>query len=433
MLPKGGVKMKNDKYTTYVPEIGAFITLRHLTSAEIATFVEDITIKFNKCHLEITDYVDLVVSRVVPQKVFDTIARMQKEGKVSDLIGPECLFSSILSVYPVFEMSNISTLANDISDLGVHENALEEEKAGCNTLAGINKLRKDLAKKIIGQEEAIDAVIDPLKLLGAGIESSATLFFIGPTGVGKTELAKTLSDSFLGRDKLIKINCGEYSAKHEYSKLIGSPPGYVGHDKSGLLTEKAAATSQWVFLFDEIEKASDKLFDLLLSLLDDGTIMDSQGQLLDFSNSLFLFTSNIGLQDNMGKKEIGFGKSVRSYADSMAGIEEAFKAKFKPEFINRIDKVVYFNTLSKKDASKIARLHMGHLPLKLTKKFIDYVVDNSFSEEYGARNIKRFIKNDVATKVADMILGNGTGDKYTPVITDGNLSLEILPAKSAEQ
>ncbi len=425
--------MKNNKYTTYVPEIGAFITLRHLASAEIAEFVEEVTLKFKKCQLEITDYVDLVVDRLVSKETFAAIAKMQKEGKVSDMLGPECLFASILKVYPVFDMSNISSLANDLSDLEIREDSLDEEKKGCTTLAGINRLRKDLSRKVIGQEEAIEAVISPLKLLGAGIESSATLFFIGPTGVGKTELAKTLSDSFLGRDKLIKINCGEYSAKHEYSKLIGSPPGYVGHDKSGLLTEKAATTSQWVFLFDEIEKASDKLFDLLLSLLDDGTIMDSQGQLLDFSNSLFLFTSNIGLQDNMGKKEIGFGKSVRSYADSMAGIEEAFKAKFKPEFINRIDQVVYFNTLSKKDASKIARLHMGHLPLKLTKKFIDYVVDNSFSEEYGARNIKRFIKNDVATKVADMILDNGAGERYTPIITDGKLSLEALPAKSAEQ
>ena len=425
--------MKKNSYTTYIPELGAFVSLHQMSQEDIKNFVEELSKKLKKGNLSVLDYADIVVNKLIEKSTFKAIEKMQQQGTVSDLVGVECLFAGILTVYPILEMSNVCALINSINDVIMVGESEVSCLANCSTTDGIDKLRTALLNKVIGQDEAIEAVMSPMKLLGAGIETSTTLFFVGPTGVGKTELSRTLADNLLGEGRLIKVNCGEYSGKGEYSKLIGSPPGYIGHDKPGLLTEKAEESSQWVFLFDEIEKASESLLDLLLALLDDGTIMDSQGSLLDFTNSIFLFTSNIGLQENMGKKEIGFGKTTRSYKDSKEGIEDSFKNAFKPEFINRIDKVVYFNALTRDDAFKIAKLHIKHLPIKPTKKLIEYIVTNAFSEEYGARNIKRFIKNDVAVLIAEDILLNGKGRTYSPEVVDGKLTVLALDEKLSLQ
>ena len=225
-----------------------------------------------------------------------------------------------------------------------------------------------------------------------------------------------MADKVLGtRKRLLKINCGEYSNSHEYSKLIGSPPGYIGHNEKGILSERAEKSSEWVIVFDEIEKAHDKLFDLLLNLMDEGTITDSHGTELDFTSSLLLFTSNIGLKEYVGKNSLGFGDTKCTYENSINVIEEAFKDKFSPEFRNRLDSVIYFNALNKSDAEKIVRLQLKVLPIRVTKKLVDFVIDNAFCAEYGARNIKRFIKNNISIKIADEILKGDDSKKYKPI------------------
>jgi ATP-dependent Clp protease ATP-binding subunit ClpA len=165
-------------------------------------------------------------------------------------------------------------------------------------------------------------------------------------------------------------------------------------------------------VFDEIEKAHDKLFDLLLNLMDEGTITDSHGTDLDFSNSLLLFTSNIGLKEYVGQQSLGFGENTMTYDNSKSNIEKAYQDKFSPEFRNRLDSVIYFNALNKDDAEKIVRLQLKELPIRVTKKLVDFVTDNAFSEEYGARNIKRFIKNNISIKIADEILKGDDSKKY---------------------
>ena len=258
-----------------------------------------------------------------------------------------------------------------------------------------------------------------IKLISSGLGEFASLFFIGPTGVGKTELARLLASEYLGEPKkLLKINCGEYSTGHEYAKLIGSPPGYVGHNEKGILSEKAEQSSEWVILFDEIEKAHPKLLNLLLGFLDDGKLMDSHGTELDFTDSLVCFTSNVGIKGNIGKKMLGFGGEVQDYDAAKTIIEREFKDTFSPEFINRLDGVVYFNQLTKVDATAITRINLKTLPVKATKKLVDYVVENSFSPEYGARNIKRFIRNNVTIKIAEKILEAGRTKTYKPVFVD---------------
>ena len=211
----------------------------------------------------------------------------------------------------------------------------------------LEKLQKKLNGFVINQEEAVQSVIDALKLTETGFSPFSSLFFIGPTGNGKTRLAKKLGQEHY-QDRFMKVNCSEYSNAHEYAKLIGSPPGYIGHTEKSILAEKAEKSNRWVFLFDEIEKAHHKFYDFLLSLLDDGTVTDANGKELDFSESLFIFTSNKGMQDKrIGDTRLGFGGEVVKYEESRDLIKDSLKTHFSPEFLNRIDKIVFFNTLDR--------------------------------------------------------------------------------------
>lgn len=276
------------------------------------------------------------------------------------------------------------------------------------SLDGFTKLQKDIKDKIVGQDHAVEVLIKHLKLMSAGLSNFSTFFFVGPTGVGKTELSKIIGEKFSGN--FFKINCAEYAGAHEYAKLIGSPPGYVGHTDKSLLKEKAEISNKWVFLFDEIEKADGKFQDFLLSLLDDGTCTDNMGNILDFSKSLFIFTSNQGVSE-IKYNSIGFGKNEPSRKAIENTIFESIKKKFNPEFINRIDDIIFFNTLSKEDVKKIVTIKLSKYPVEITDQLIDYIIDNSYSYEYGARNVARYIKNNIATILAESMLQTSSKKK----------------------
>tara|TARA_R100000963_G_C4644115_1_gene107911 strand:+ start:1595 stop:2812 length:1218 start_codon:yes stop_codon:yes gene_type:complete len=332
----------------------------------------------------------------------------------------ESLFECVIEVYPLFQIDVACKTINDINS-----SVEEVDVIPCSDLQSIHALEKVLNKKIIGQSEAIDECIKVIKLIGSGMDKFVSMFFIGNTGVGKTELARLLASDYLGDSKrLLKINCAEYASSHEYAKLIGSPPGYIGHNENGILSDKAAESSRWIICFDEIEKAHSRLKSLLLSLLDEGKLMDSHGNELDFSDSLIIFTSNIGIKGNVGRVMVGFGKEVKSYDDSKEDIEKAFKDEFSPEFINRLDSIIHFNALSVEDAEDIAKINLKRLPIRVTKRLISYVVEGGFSPEYGARNIKRFIKNNLTVKIAEKILEKGKKSHYKSVFKNGTLSVE---------
>jgi ATP-dependent Clp protease ATP-binding subunit ClpA len=303
-----------------------------------------------------------------------------------------------------------------------------------STLEDIQRAERYFKKNIIGQDEAIESLIRTLKVIASGLDTRAALFFVGPTGVGKTELARLLGKKYSGN--FMKVNCAEFASAHEYAKLIGAPPGYVGHGEKSILAEKAEKSNRWVFLFDEIEKAHHKLFDFLLSLLDEGKVCDNLGHELDFSESIFLFTSNQGASDIRGGKRLGFSEEEVTYDKSKEDIKESVKKKFPPEFINRVDSFIYFNSLTKDNCMKIAQLSLKDIPIKKHKVLLKFIVENGYSEEYGARNIKRFVKNSVGLKVAEMILQKRVpikdGDLYTPKITDNSLSIvKTVPAENS--
>ena len=399
-------KKDQDSYVVYNPHIDEFVRIKKFSDEELGEIVVSIGELIEKPGVKIGAYIRNVITRTVEGHAKFDISEVA-----------ESLFECVIEVYPIFQIDFVCKTLNEIGAL-----ELKATPETLLSLADINKLTARIKTHLIGQPEAVDECMKSIKLLSSGLGEFVSLFFIGPTGVGKTELARLLAREYLGDPKkLLKINCGEYSTGHEYAKLIGSPPGYVGHNEKGILSEKAEQSSEWIILFDEIEKAHPKLLNLLLGFLDDGKLMDSHGTELDFTDSIVCFTSNVGIKGNVGKKLLGFGGAVQDYDASKTIIEREFKEAFSPEFINRMDSVVYFNQLTKTDAAAITRINLKPLPVKTSKKLVDYIVENSFSPEYGARNIKRFIRNHVTIKIAEKILEEGKTKTYKPVFANKKL------------
>jgi len=399
--------MKN--YIVYNAQLDKFIKIKKLSEEELVASIESFAAFLSKPNIGISNYIKKLVEEYIPNA---------KSYDLDECL--ESLFECIIEVYPPLQIEYVCKAINEDLD------GDSKEFSPVKTLSQINKVKASILKRLIGQDEAIESSLDAIKLVSSGLEKFISLFFIGPTGVGKTELSKLLASEYLGSDKkLLKINCGEYSNSHEYAKLIGSPPGYIGHNEKGLLAQKAAESSEWVICFDEIEKAHDKLIDLLLNLLDEGKIMDSHAVELDFSKSLFIFTSNVGLKGTVGRKQVGFDAVPLSYEEAKEEITEQFEEKFSPEFRNRLDSVIYFNQLSKKDVFSIAKNQLKKLPIKYSKKVTDYVVEGAYCPQFGARNIKRFIKNNITVRIAEKILEGKEKGPYKIAFKDENvLTLE---------
>ncbi len=272
-------------------------------------------------------------------------------------------------------------------------------------------LKQTLAKRVIGQDEAIELVSDAIIRQRAGIKDErrpiGSFLFLGPTGVGKTEVCKSLAEAlFDSESHIVRFDMSEYMEPHSVSRLIGAPPGYVGYDEGGQLTEAIRRKPYSIVLFDEIEKAHRDIFNVLLQILDDGRITDSQGRTVDFKNTIIIMTSNLGSDILLEKNN-----TKSAYVDVM----EVVKRSFKPEFINRIDEIVMFNPLNKEVQIKIVekllnelkqRLASNNIKVEFTNDIKKYVIESSFNELYGARPIKRFIQKSIETVIAKAIISS---------------------------
>jgi len=289
------------------------------------------------------------------------------------------------------------------------------------------KMQEELGSQVIGQEEAITKLTKAIKRTRAGLKDPArpigSFIFLGPTGVGKTEMAKVLARYLFDKEEaLIRIDMSEYMEKFSVSRLVGAPPGYVGYEEGGILTEKVRRKPYSVVLLDEIEKAHPDVFNILLQVLDDGILTDSLGRKVDFRNTIIIMTSNIGARDirNMGKG-IGFSSSddAFDYAQMKSTIQDALKKVFNPEFLNRIDDVLTFKPLERKDIFKIIDLlaedlfkrikELGY-DLELTKGAKDFITDQGFDQKYGARPLKRALQKYVEDPLAEEILSVDHGE-----------------------
>lgn len=278
------------------------------------------------------------------------------------------------------------------------------------------KIDQLIRKKVIGQDEAVEKVTMAVKRSRVGLKDEnrpiASFLFVGPTGVGKTYLAKTLAKEVFGSEEsLIRIDMSEYMEKFQASRIIGSPPGYVGYDRGGELTEKIRKNPYSVVLFDEIEKAHPDIFSLFLQLLDEGYLTDGKSEKADFRNSIIIMTSNIGITNEKIKGGIGFNKQEQNPLKNH--ILSAVKRRFKPEFLNRLDDIILFNSLKEDQIRQIAKSFLDDSVKKLEKmdivvkynvKVLDYLLDKGYSQKYGARNIKRSVVKEIEEKMAQLIL-----------------------------
>ena len=306
-----------------------------------------------------------------------------------------------------------------------------------NEYARIDSLADRLKKKLVGQDVAVDAVARAIKRNRAGISykrKPVSFIFAGPTGVGKTELVKTLAaDLFNSPETLIRLDMSEFMEKHSVSRIIGSPPGYVGYDDAGQLTEKIRRRPYSVVLFDEIEKAHPDVLNILLQILDDGRITDAHGKTVNFENAIIVMTTNAGSESRNGV--VGFAADSRSLdADKT---EKALSNFLRPEFINRVDEIITFRSLSVEDFGEIAKIMLSQLAdvlaekgmsLKFDDEVAKTVAEGSFSEKYGARNMRRYIQKNIEDKLAEMIISDYTGS-YTKVlltVKNGEITVKCL-------
>ena len=284
------------------------------------------------------------------------------------------------------------------------------------------QLEKELHKRVIGQEEAVHAVSQAVKRGRVGLKDPnrpiGSFLFLGPTGVGKTELSKALAQAVFGSEQaMIRVDMSEYMEKHSVSKLIGSPPGYVGYDEGGQLSEKVRRNPYSVILFDEIEKAHPDVFNILLQVLDDGHITDAHGRKVDFKQTIIIMTSNAGAQAIVEPKQLGFisqKDEKKDYEKMKSGVMEEVRRLFKPEFLNRIDEIMVFHTLNKEEIRKIVLLLLKSLEkrceeqmdihLNVTNSAVDYIAEAGFDAKYGARPLRRAIQSKIEDRLANELL-----------------------------
>ncbi len=364
-------------------------------------------IKFIKEKLEKAKFdLDVALSHSEYEKAgelqYKTIPELEKKLKDNDVSSKdERLLSEVVDEEQIAKIiSRMTNIPLSKIEKGDREKVLD--------------LKKTLSRRVIGQDEALTLVSDAILRQRAGIKDAnrpiGSFLFLGPTGVGKTEVARALAESlFDSESHIIRIDMSEYMEKYSTSRLIGAPPGYVGYEEGGQLTEKVRRNPYSIVLFDEIEKAHPEVFNLLLQMLDDGRLTDSQGRVVDFKNTIIIMTSNLGseyLLNNERNK-----------------VEVLLHQTFKPEFLNRIDEIVYFSPLSKETQSKIVEKMLNNLNDRLKESYYSFefsdalktwILESAYSPVYGARPIKRFIQNKVETVIANKIISQevDTNHKY---------------------
>jgi ATP-dependent Clp protease ATP-binding subunit ClpA len=293
-------------------------------------------------------------------------------------------------------------------------------------------LETNLHKRIIGQDEAVSSVARAIRRNRAGLQSTKrppSFIFVGPTGVGKTELAKSLAYEMFGsEDSIIRIDMSEYMESHSTSKLIGAPPGYVGYDDAGQLTDKVKRKPYSIILLDEIEKAHPDVFNILLQVLDDGKLTDSQGNTVSFSNTIIIMTSNAGSNSNINS--IGFGKQ----SIDKNKIMDSLKELFRPEFLNRVDEIIQFDSLTKEQLLKIVDLMLENtrkalnekdINMDITKKAKNYLLEKGTDIKFGARPLRRAIQRYIEDELSEMILRSQLLDGQTVKVDFENDKLKF--------
>ncbi len=373
-------------------------------SGAVKNVTNDTLVELEKLRQELREVMALKEASVESDSIDDY-------QKAADYKIRECqLRDSIAALergaYRAVTTEDIATVIENITRIPVRNITGIEAK-------NLMHLEEKIKLRIAGQEDGVNAVAAAVRRGRAGLSAKrkpTSFIFAGPTGVGKTELVKTLAYELFGSEEsIIRFDMSEYMEKHTVAKLIGSPPGYVGYDDAGLLTEKIRKKPYSIILFDEIEKAHPDVFNLLLQILDDGILTDSHGKTVRFYNSIIVMTTNAG--SDYKAASLGFSAEETSHARDK--VEKALREFFRPEFLNRVDKIVVFDPLGKQELAKIARIMLSDIQknlegkklyLTVTDRLVDYLIENGFDEKFGARPLRRLIEREVEDKIADLYI-----------------------------
>lgn len=417
-----------DKAIDVMDEAGATTNV----SVEKPQNIKDLEVK----RLEINEK----KKEVVLKQKYEEAAKLRDEEKkvIEDLDKAKTEWASKLDKnVTIVDVNLISEVVSMMTGIPLTKISTQETKRLMN-------MDKELMGKVIGQDDAVGKVVKAIKRNRIGIKDKnkpvGSFIFLGPTGVGKTYLAKLLAEYIFGdADALVRMDMSEYMEKHSVSRLVGPPPGYVGYDQGGQLTEKVRRKPHCVILFDEIEKAHEDVFNILLQLLDEGQLTDGLGRKVNFKNALIILTSNVGVRElSSYGKSMGFETAasiVDEEAKARSIIEKALKKKFRPEFLNRIDEAIVFNGLKEVDIHKIIYKEVEKLEtrigemgykIKISKEAIEYLAKQGYDEAYGARPLARAIQHYVEDPVADEILNENIKDGETINITFDKVKNEIV-------
>lgn len=363
---------------------------------------------------------------VVQKQKYEEAAKLRdEEKKLDDALAKakEEWLSNLDKKRTIIDVNIISDVVSTMTGIPINKISIEENKK-------LLSMDKDLMGKVIGQDEAVSKVVKAVKRSRLGIKNKnkpSSFIFLGQTGVGKSLMAKLLAEHVYGdADALVRIDMSEYMDKHNVSRLIGSPPGFIGYEQGGQLTEKVRRKPYCVVLFDEIEKAHEEVFNIMLQMLDEGHLTDGLGRKINFKNTMIIMTSNVGAQElSQFGQGVGFSTSntiANQEAANQSIIEKALKKKFRPEFLNRIDDTIIFNSLKNEDIHKIIyneiksledRLGEVGYKIKLDKEAVEYLANQGYDKEYGARPLARTIQKLVEDPIADEILGGNVAEGDT--------------------
>ena len=342
------------------------------------------------------------------------------------------------------DVKHLEVTEEDIAEVVSQWTKIPVSRLAESESAKLNKLEQTLHKRVIGQDEAVTAVAKSIKRGRVGLKDPkrpiGSFLFLGPTGVGKTELSKALAEALFGdENSMIRVDMSEYMEKHSVAKMIGSPPGYVGHDDGGQLSEQVRRHPYSVVLFDEIEKAHPDVFNILLQVLDDGHITDSQGRKVDFSNTVIIMTSNAGAQSIIDPKKLGFNTkedAAGDYKRMKNNVMNEIKFIFRPEFLNRVDEILVFNSLGRQELELIAdnmlrelnqRLTGNGLSIELTAPARELLLKEGSDSKYGARPLRRALRKLVEDPLSDLFLAGKfhSGDKIIAEAADKKMDFHM--------
>lgn len=470
-LAKDGVRIigstTSEEYTKYIEKDSALnrrfqtVVLNEPTEKETLEILKGIRPKYEKYHkVKITDEAlkfavilskRYITDRNLPDKAIDVIDEacsksksiVEKQNKEEF----ELLKEKILDIKKM-EKVNIKITKEDIEDVISRWVKVPVKELKKDDKLKLLNLEKVLKSKIIGQDEAIDALVHSIKRNMVGIRDEkrpiASFLFTGPTGVGKTQIVKMLAEE-LYSNEVIRLDMSEYMEAHSISKLIGSPPGYIGFDDGGKLTNMVKRKPYSIILFDEIEKAHSDIYNVLLQILDEGRLTDSKGKTVDFKNTICIMTSNIGARSITENKKVGFTKDNTEdieYLKMKDSVMKEVTKRFSPEFLNRLDDVIVFNKLNRISINKITRLMLKDvekraklkgLKMKFTDSIVEYISNVGYDEKFGARPLRRAIQSKIEDTLADYILEDKINSKDSIVISFSKAKDKVVIEKEKQK